>query len=72
MSADNTDVRRWTVLINHEEQYGLFPADRPAPGGWRPAGFAGTSDECAAYVDRHWTDQRPASLRRAASAGTAG
>lgn len=64
-------VTRWTVLINPEDQYGLFPAGRTVPGGWRPAGFDGTEDECAAHVDRVWSDMRPASLRRAA-AGASG
>lgn len=59
------------MLINTEEQYGLFPAGRPVPGGWRPAGFEGPEDECVAYVDEHWTDLRPASLRQA-MAGPAG
>lgn len=72
MSADGTDPARWTVLINGEEQYGLFPASRPAPAGWRPAGCTGTEDECMAYVDQRWTDQRPASLRRAMSDRPAG
>jgi MbtH protein len=64
-------VNRWTVLVNDEEQYGLFPASRPVPAGWRAAGFAGTEDECMAFVDEHWTDLRPASLRRAMAAADA-
>lgn len=65
-------VERWAVLVNHEEQYGLFPAGRPAPGGWRPAGFEGTEDECTAHVDETWTDLRPAALRRAMAAQSTG
>jgi MbtH protein len=60
---DSTTPDQWTVLVNAEGQYGLFPADRPVPGGWRPAGFEGTEDSCIAHVDTHWTDMRPASLR---------
>jgi MbtH protein len=62
---DNDDPARWTVLINSEEQYGLYPVDREVPAGWRPADFAGTEEECIAYVDEHWTDMRPLSLRLA-------
>ena len=64
--------RQWAVLINDEEQYALFPLELPTPGGWREAGFSGTEDECAAYVDEHWTDMRPLSLRVAmrSDAGT--
>lgn len=62
---------RWTVLINGEEQYGLFPAVLDTPGGWRPVGFEGTEEECMRYVDEHWTDMRPLSLRRALDDQTA-
>jgi len=58
-------VEKWLVLINEEEQYGLFPAILAVPAGWRSTGFSGTEDECSTYVDEHWTDMRPLSLRRA-------
>lgn len=60
-----TEDARFEVLVNDEDQYGLFPASLPAPSGWRPAGFSGTESQCSAWVDEHWTDMRPASLRRA-------
>jgi MbtH protein len=56
---------QWTVLVNSEEQYGIFPSDLPPPAGWRLAGYAGTEAECIAYVDEHWADMRPQSVRRA-------
>jgi MbtH protein len=62
---DDDNPARWTVLINSEEQYGLYPAGREVPAGWRSGGFEGTEDECTAYVDEHWTDMRPLSLRLA-------
>ncbi|GAA5149356.1 MbtH family NRPS accessory protein [Pseudonocardia eucalypti] len=61
---EHNGSRQWTVLINSEEQYGLFPSDLPPPVGWRPAGYSGTEIECVAYVDRNWTDMRPLSLRK--------
>ena len=67
-----TAPAQWTVLVNHEEQYGLYPALSAVPEGWRPAEFSGTEDECQAYVDEHWTDLRPLSLRRAMTAAEAG
>lgn len=65
MSGETT--AGWAVLVNAEGQYGLFPASRPAPDGWRSIGMTGTEDECMAYVDAHWTDLRPESLRVAMS-----
>jgi MbtH protein len=58
-------ARRWTVLMNDEEQYSLFPQTLAVPGGWRAVGFEGDQEHCERYVDEHWTDMRPASLRRA-------
>jgi MbtH protein len=55
---------RYDVVINDEEQYSMWFADREAPAGWRRVGMTGTEAECIAYVDEVWTDMRPASLRR--------
>ena len=52
------------VVVNHEEQYSIWPADRDLPLGWREAGKQGTKAECLAYIDEVWTDMRPLSLRR--------
>jgi MbtH protein len=53
------------VLVNHEEQYSLWPADRDIPGGWNQVGPIGSKEECMAYVREVWTDMRPKSLREA-------
>jgi MbtH protein len=52
------------VVLNHEEQYSIWPADREIPNGWRKAGKQGKKAECLAYVDQVWTDMRPLSLRK--------
>ncbi len=51
------------VVINGEEQYSIWPADRPIPEGWRAVGQRGKRAECLAYVERVWTDMRPLSVR---------
>jgi len=53
------------VVVNHEEQYSLWPSDREIHAGWRDAGKVGTRDECLAHIEQVWTDMRPLSLRRA-------
>ncbi|MCO5190840.1 MAG: MbtH family protein [Anaerolineae bacterium] len=53
----------YTVVINHEEQYSIWPVDRDLPLGWQEAGKTGTKDECLAYIEEVWTDMRPLSLR---------
>ena len=52
------------VVVNDEEQYSIWPADRENPAGWRDAGKQGTKDECLAHIATVWTDMRPLSLRK--------
>lgn len=59
---DNDDAR-FLVLVNHEEQYSLWPADLPVPDGWERTEQQGSKTECDDYVNRVWTDMRPKSLR---------
>jgi MbtH protein len=61
------------VVINDEEQYSIWAADRDIPAGWHATGVSGTRDECLAHIDEVWTDMRPRSLRLAmAASGGAG
>lgn len=53
----------YQVVVNDEEQYSVWPADRPLPAGWRTEGKAGLMRECVAHIDEVWTDMRPRSLR---------
>lgn len=52
------------VVVNHEEQYSIWPADRELPLGWQAEGFEGTKEECLAHIEEIWTDMRPLSLRK--------
>ena len=58
------DATGYKVLVNHEEQYSLWPADLPVPNGWRETGTSGSKADCLAYVEQVWTDMRPLSLRQ--------
>jgi len=62
-NGDEDDKRLYKVVINHEEQYSIWPQDRANPLGWRDEGKAGTRKECLAHIDEVWTDMRPLSLR---------
>ena len=53
----------YSVLVNDEDQYSLWPAHLDIPAGWRAEGKTGTRDECTKHVDEVWTDMRPRSLR---------
>ena len=62
-SADETDGRRFRVVVNHEEQYSIWFADREPPPGWSDAGKEGLKAECLTFIQSIWTDMRPRSLR---------
>jgi MbtH protein len=55
----------YKVVVNQEEQYSIWFADRDNPVGWRDTGKSGTKEECLAHVEQVWTDMRPLSLRKA-------
>jgi MbtH protein len=61
---EQEDLRTYTVVVNDEEQYSIWVAERPLPAGWRSTGKAGSRAECLAHIKEVWTDMRPASLRR--------
>lgn len=53
------------VLVNHEEQYSIWPHWKPAPGGWTAVeGVKGDKKTVLEYVEKTWTDMRPLSLRK--------
>ena len=61
---ENEDKTTYKVVVNHEEQYSIWPADRANAPGWRDAGKTGNKAECLEYIKTVWTDMRPLSLRR--------
>jgi len=64
MNQDHEDSTIYSVVMNHEEQYSIWPADRPLPLGWSTVGKSGSKAECLAYIEEVWTDMRPLSLRK--------
>ncbi len=61
---DQEDTTLYKVVVNHEEQYSIWPAGRDNPLGWQDAGKSGPKAECLAYIEEVWTDMRPLSLRQ--------
>jgi MbtH protein len=58
-----TESRQYIVVINHEEQYALWPSHLAIPNGWRASGKSGVKEDCMAYVKEAWTDLTPYSVR---------
>lgn len=69
ISQANEDTALYKVLVNPEEQYSIWPADRQNPAGWTDAGESGSKEECLAYIAEIWTDMRPRSLRPSTEPG---
>lgn len=61
---EQEDKTIYKVVVNHEEQYSIWPAYREIPNGWSDTGKSGNKADCLAYVKEVWTDMRPLSLRR--------
>jgi MbtH protein len=70
VAEEQDDKQIYQVVVNDEEQFSIWPADRDLPAGWRAEGTEGTRADCLAHIGEVWTDMRPLSLRRR-MAGTA-
>jgi len=64
MDDGREDDTIYKVVVNHEDQYSIWPADRENALGWNDSGFQGSKRECLAYINEVWTDMRRPSLRR--------
>lgn len=71
MQQENDDKLIYNVVVNHEEQYSIWPADQECPKGWTTVGKTAPKTECLAYIRDVWTDMRPLSLRKQMAAAEA-
>jgi len=61
---EDEDATVYNAVVNHEEQYSIWPVDREIPLGWKAAGKSGPKSEVLAWIKELWTDMRPLSLRK--------
>ena len=54
---------KYLIVVNHEGQYSLWPTFRALPQGWAAVGPTAGREECFDWIEAHWTDMRPISLR---------
>lgn len=63
-SCFDRDDETFVVLVNQEDQYSIWPHWKAVPGGWKAVdGVKGDKKTVLAYVEAHWVDMRPKSLR---------
>lgn len=67
-TTDDEDKRPYLVVVNDEEQYSIWLADKDVPAGWRAVGKSGPKADCLAHIKEVWTDMRPLSLRKSMGA----
>ncbi|NMG36146.1 MbtH family NRPS accessory protein [Azoarcus sp. TTM-91] len=64
-SCFDREDETFIVLVNHEEQYSIWPHWKAVPGGWTAVeGVKGDKKTVLEFVERTWTDMRPLSLRK--------
>lgn len=61
---NNSNELQYYVVMNHEEQYSIWPTYKPIPIGWKSIGDAGNKEACLKYIEKVWMDMRPLSLRK--------
>jgi len=71
VSEVDEDNRAYSVVVNDEEQYSIWLADRALPDGWHEVGRTGSKSECLDHIAEVWTDMRPKSLRQTSASGFA-
>jgi MbtH protein len=64
MAWEEDENAVYKVVVNHEEQYSIWPDYKEIPAGWRAVGKAGLKADCLEYIKEVWTDMRPLSLRK--------
>jgi MbtH protein len=57
------DQKQYTVVVNQEEQYSIWPVGRALPIGWKLVRFSGKKAACLAHIAEIWKDMTPRSLR---------
>lgn len=61
---EKEDKTIYCVVVNHEEQYSIWPVRKEVPKGWKNVGKQGLKADVLGWVKEVWTDMRPLSIRR--------
>ncbi|MDF5717237.1 MAG: MbtH family protein [Rhizonema sp. NSF051] len=54
----------YKVVVNHEQQYSIWPTERENALGWYNASYSGSKEECLAYINKVWTEMRRLACRK--------
>jgi thioredoxin 1 len=53
--GNETDSQIYSVVVDKDSQYSIWPEDRTAPAGWSDAGVHGTRQACLSWILDKWT-----------------
>lgn len=53
----------YSVVVNSEDQYSIWPEYKDIPVGWQASGTSGNREACLEWIEQNWLDLRPRSLR---------
>jgi len=70
METSSVIDNNYRVVINIEQQYSIWPAQKPIPLGWSDLGVIAPKAHCLEQIQKVWTDMRPLSLRTAMDEGS--
>lgn len=51
----NSEDTLFRVMVNHREQYSIWPDYLDIPNGWREIGVSGTRQYCLDHISEVWT-----------------
>ena len=60
---DWDDGVKYKVVMNREQMYSIWPADRENPLGWKEVGKIAEKQACLDYIEEVWTDLRSLDLQ---------
>lgn len=62
-SSEDEKLRLYTIVVNGNEQYSIWPAERELPDGWNRLGVKGPKKQCLEFIQEVWTDMSPLKSR---------
>jgi MbtH protein len=65
IEAMSAELPLYLIVLNDQDQYSIWPAQRAVPAGWRALGEPARREYCLDRIEELWTDMRPKSLKQA-------
>ena len=57
-------TRQYTVVVNREEQYSLWPGQKTLPLDWKPVDQSGSKEQYLAYIKELLAGMTPLGVRK--------